>query len=224
MDITIDLDKVWNDAWNAEIEDIIKYQDPNFDTKTLRQSSRTTKANPDGENAEWWYVNGRKFLDSWIAWRKGSGWNIWTTPQGVPAIELMMEIETGGVNLKGAVDRVFITPEKEIIVVDLKTGIRTPQSDLQLQVYACMLERATGIRPDFGAYWMARQGGTSTPVRLNKFTLKKLDEMVSLFQKAREDNLYLPNFESCKMCSVQEYCYWVDGEKSSQLGEINGNK
>ncbi len=76
MDITIDLDKVWNDAWNAEIEDIIKYQDPNFDTKTLRQSSRTTKANPDGENAEWWYVNGRKFLDSWIAWRKGSGWNI----------------------------------------------------------------------------------------------------------------------------------------------------
>ena len=224
MDITIDLNKVWNDAWNAEIEDIIKYQDSNFDTKTLRQSSRTTKANPDGENAEWWYVNGRKFLDSWIAWRKGSGWNIWTTPQGVPAIELMMEIETGGVNLKGAVDRVFITPEKEIIVVDLKTGIRTPQSDLQLQVYACMLERATGIRPDFGAYWMARQGGTSTPVRLNKFTLKKLDEMVSLFQKAREDNLYLPNFESCKMCSVQEYCYWVDGEKSSQLGEINGNK
>ncbi len=118
----------------------------------------------------------------------------------------------------------FITPEREIIVVDLKTGMRTPQSDLQLQVYACMLERATGIRPDFGAYWMARQGGTSTPVRLNKFTLKKLDEMVSLFQKAREDNLYLPNFESCKMCSVQEYCYWVDGEKSSQLGEINGNK
>jgi hypothetical protein len=70
-----------------------------------------------------------------------------------------------------------ITPEREIIVVDLKTGIRTPQSDLQLQVYACMLERATGIRPDFGAYWMARQGGTSTPVRLNKFTLKKLDEI-----------------------------------------------
>lgn len=224
MDITIDLNKVWDDAWNAEIEEIKKYQDPNLDIKNLRQSSRTTKANPDGENAEWWYDNGRKFLDSWIAWRKGSGWNIWTTPQGVPAIELMMEIETGGISLKGAVDRVFITPEREIIIVDLKTGVRTPQSDLQLQVYACMLERATGVRPDFGAYWMARQGGTTAPVRLNKFTLKKLDEMITLFQKAREDNLYLPNFESCKLCSVQEYCYWVDGEKSTELGEINGNK
>jgi RecB family exonuclease len=144
--------------------------------------------------------------------------------KGVPAIELMLEIETGGVNIKGAIDRVFVTPQGEIIIVDLKTGMRTPQSDLQLQVYACMLERVTGVRPHYGAYWMARQGGTSAPTKLDKFTLQKLDEMVGLFQTARENNLYLPNFESCKMCSVQEYCYWVDGEKSNKLGEINGNK
>jgi len=220
----VNIDNIWTQAWNLEVEEILKYQEPNFDIANLRQSVRTTKANPDGENATWWFENGKKFLNSWIQWRANSGWEIWQTPQGVPAIELMLEIETGGVNLKGAVDRVFVTPQNEIIVVDLKTGLRTPQSDLQLQVYACMLERATGVRPDYGVYWMARQGGTSTPTKLDKFTLQKLDEMVSLFQKARENNLYLPNFESCKMCSVQEYCYWVDGEKSTKLGEISGNK
>lgn len=220
----MNVDSIWTQAWNAEVEEIKKYQQPNFDIANLRQSVRTTKANPDGENATWWYENGKRFLNSWIQWRANCGWEIWETPQGVPAIELMLEIETGGVNIKGAIDRVFVTPENEIIIVDLKTGMRTPQSDLQLQVYACMLERATGVRPHYGAYWMARQGGTSAPTKLDKFTLQKLDEMVSLFQRARENNLYLPNFESCKMCSVQEYCYWVDGEKSNKLGEINGYK
>jgi RecB family exonuclease len=221
---TMNVDSIWTQAWNAEVEEIKRFQEPNFDIANLRQSVRRTKAVPDGENAEWWFENGKKFLNSWIQWRANCGWEIWETPQGVPAIELMLEIETGGVNIKGAIDRVFVTPQNEIIIVDLKTGMRTPQSDLQLQVYACMLERATGVRPHYGAYWMARQGGTSVPTELNKFTLQKLDEMISLFQIARENNLYLPNFESCKMCSVMEYCYWVDGEKSNKLGEINGNK
>lgn len=220
----MNVDNIWAEAWNAEVEEIKKFQEPNFDIANLRQSVRRTKAIPDGENAEWWFENGKKFLNSWIQWRANCGWEIWETPQGVPAIELMLEIETGGVNIKGAIDRVFVTPQNEIIIVDLKTGMRTPQSDLQLQVYACMLERATGVRPHYGAYWMARQGGTSVPTELNKFTLQKLDEMIGLFQIARENNLYLPNFESCKMCSVMEYCYWVDGEKSNKLGEINGNK
>lgn len=220
----INIDSIWNDAWNIEVDEIKKYHGIDFDIKNLKQSSRTTKANPDGENAEWWYDNGKKFLQSWINWRENCGWEIWTTPQGVPAIELMLEIETGGINLKGAIDRVFITPENELIVLDLKTGLRTPQSDLQLQIYACMIERVIGVRPDYGVYWMARQGGTSVPIKLDKFTLQKLDEMVNLFKIARENNIFLPNFESCKMCSVQEYCYWVDGEKSNKLGEINGNK
>jgi hypothetical protein len=83
-----------------------------------------------------------------------------------------------------------------------------------------MMERALGIRPSYGVYWMARQGSTSIPTSLDKFTLRKLDEMVALFQKARENNLYLPNFEGCKLCSYQEHCYWVDGKNHLPLGEV----
>ncbi len=98
----MNVDSIWTQAWNAEVEEIKQFQKPNFDIADLRQSSRTTKANPDGENATWWFENGKKFLNSWIQWRANCGWEIWETPQGVPAIELMMEIETGGVNNRKA--------------------------------------------------------------------------------------------------------------------------
>jgi len=214
----MNLEKIWSDAWT---EEIIRNGYDKLNKEDFRQSSRTSKANSDGENYDWWYENGRKYLDAWIDWRKGSGWELWTTPEGKPAVELMIEIKTSSIYMKGAIDRVFVTPEGELVILDLKTGLRTPQTDLQLQVYACMMERAMGIRPSYGVYWMARQGSTSIPVSLDKFTLKKLDEMVALFEKARQSNLYLPNFDGCKLCSYQEYCYWLDGSKQLPLGEIN---
>jgi hypothetical protein len=216
----IDIDDIWNKSWNIEVDEIKQLKGEAYDFAELRQTKRTTKANPDGENSSWWFENGKKFLDSWIEWRKNSGWAIWTTPTGEPGIELVMEIEVGGISFKGAIDRIFVTPDGELVILDLKTGARTPTTELQLQVYACMMERAYGIRPSWGCYWMARTGSTSAPVNLDKFTLSKLDEMVALFQKAREQHLYLPNFDGCKMCSLTEYCYWVDGEKHLPLGEL----
>ena len=216
----IDVNDIWNKSWNAEVEEIKQYKGEHYDFTTLRQTKRTTKANPDGENVAWWFENGKKFLESWIEWRKNSGWKIWESPTGEPGIELVMELEVGGIPFKGAIDRIFVTPEGELVILDLKTGQRTPTTELQLQVYACMMERALGIRPSYGVYWMARQGSTSIPTSLDKFTLRKLDEMVSLFQKARENNLYLPNFEGCKLCSYQEHCYWVDGKNHLPLGEV----
>ena len=212
------INKLWDDAWQIELDQATKFGE--IKLEDLRQSSRTTKANPDGENAKWWYENGKTFLANWIAWRNNSQWTIWTTPEGVPGIELVMELEIGGIRFKGAIDRIFVTPEGELVILDLKTGSRTPQTDLQLQVYACMMERQFGIRPSWGCYWMARTGTTSAPTSLAGFTLKKLDEMVALFQKARENNLYLPNFDGCKMCSLTEYCYWVNGEKHLPLGVL----
>jgi hypothetical protein len=217
-DYVLSNESIWIDAWNEELHHR-NYQD--VDKNSFRQSSRTSKANPDGENYDWWYENGKKFVDAWVEWRQGSGWKLWTTPEGKPAIELVLEMEVGGITMKGAIDRVFVTPEGELVIVDIKTGQRTPQTDLQLQVYACMMERTLGVRPSYGAYWMARQGSTSTPVSLDEFTLKKLDELVALFQKARENKIYLPNFDGCKMCSYKEYCYWVSGSKELPLGEIN---
>jgi RecB family exonuclease len=209
---------LWDRAWRYELARGTK--DGAIALIDIRQSSRTTKANPDGENVEWWYENGFKFVESWIEWRENSKWKIWTLPDGQPAIEVVLDIEFGGIPFKGAIDRVFETEDGELVILDLKTGSRTPSTDFQLEVYACMLERAYGIRPKWGCYWMARTGQTSLSVDLSKFTLKKLDTVVAQFQKAREHNIYLPNFDGCKMCSLKEYCDYKSGEKALPLGEL----
>lgn len=211
--------ELWASAWQVEVADTTRNGEVKLED--LRQSSRSTKANPTGENSSWWYENGQKFVESWITWRSNSGWKIWTTPEGKPAIELGLSVKIGNIDMVGAVDRVFETPEGELVILDLKTGVRTPQSDLQLAVYASMMERAIGVRPNWGTYWMARQGTTTPPASLDSMSLQKLDELVALFEKARQHSLYLPNFDTCKMCSLTEFCYWKNGEKSSQLGEIN---
>lgn len=212
------LKDTWERAWRFELAKATKNGEISLDA--IRQSSRTTKANPDGENVEWWYENGYEFFKSWVTWRENSPWKIWQLPNGEPAIEVGVDVEFGGIPFKGAIDRIFVTEEGQLVILDLKTGARTPQSDLQLQVYACMVERAFGIRPQYGCYWMARTGQTSPPVDLSEFTLKKLDDIVGSFQRAREHNVYLPNFEGCKMCSLTEYCSYKSGEKALPLGEL----
>ena len=79
----MDIDKIWSDAWTFESKDRSYDLIPK---DSFRQSSRTTKANPNGENYDWWFENGKTFLNNWIDWRKGSGWTLWTTPEGQPAI------------------------------------------------------------------------------------------------------------------------------------------
>lgn len=212
------LKDTWEKAWRFELAKATKNGE--ISLSDIRQSSRTTKANPDGENVNWWYDNGYEFVKSWVSWRENSPWKIWTLPNGEPAIEVVAEVKFGGIQFVGAIDRIFETESGELVILDLKTGARTPQSDLQLQVYACMLERAFGIRPQYGCYWMARTNQTTAPVDLSEFTLKKLDSIVYSFQKARENNIYVPNFDGCKMCSLIEYCGYKDGKKALPFGEL----
>jgi putative RecB family exonuclease len=118
--IMLTVNSLWDDAWKIEIDEATKNGE--IKLEDLRQSSRTTKANPNGENAAWWYENGKKFLSNWITWRDNSGWKIWTTPDNQPAIEIAFNVVIGGIYFKGAIDRVFVTPEGELVILDLKTG------------------------------------------------------------------------------------------------------
>src|ERR1044072_2211359 len=87
----------------------------------------------------------------------------------------------GGVTVKGYVDRVFHAPpfetveRQQLVIVDLKTGSRTPDSDLPLRFYACLIEAALGIRPQFGGYYKARDGQVKLPlVDLDHFSVELL--------------------------------------------------
>jgi hypothetical protein len=174
----------------------------------FKAGGRASKAWPEKENRDWWLEHGPKMLQSWISWRNGSGWQLWVTPDGVPAVELSVEYTVGDSEIKMFIDRVMVTPDGELVILDLKTGSRTPSSDLQLAVYAAGIERKYGVRASYGAYWMARDGITSQLSSLDYLPSERVEALVENFDKARKSGIFLPNTTNCFYCGVAQYCEW----------------
>lgn len=174
----------------------------------IRAGGRATKEYPNKEDAGWWLKHGPEMVSRWIDWRSNSGWKIWVTPDGKPAIELDLLVDMAGVPVKMGIDRVMVTPEGELVILDIKTGSRTPQSDLQLAFYAAGLDLAYGIRPSYGTYWMARTGITSSTVDLNSMPTEKITTMVKMFDETRRRGLFIPNFKHCTLCTFTAVCEW----------------
>jgi len=96
--------------------------------------------------------------------------------------------------------------KEELIVVDIKTGARTPSSDLQLAFYAAGMEEMFGIRPRYGAYWMGRTGQTDELIDLDYISKEDIIEIVTKFDTARRAELFMPNLNHCVMCNVKDEC------------------
>ena len=124
----------------------------------FRAGGRATKAYPNKEDASWWLDNGPKMGDFWVQFRHDSGYQMYHLPDGAPAIETELNVEIGGVNMKGFLDRLMVAPTGELVVVDIKTSSKAPMTYTQLGTYAIMTEKLLGIRPTLGSYFMARTG------------------------------------------------------------------
>jgi hypothetical protein len=194
--MSIDL---WLKAWNEEAEGV--------DLTDARVGGRATKENPNKEDAKFWNTAGPKWVADYITWRKNNtDWKIWKTPQGNPAIELALTPEFAGVPVKMVIDRVF-EYQGNLVVVDLKTSQQTPASTLQLGFYKVGIERVLGAEVKYGAYWMARQSGTTGLVDLSGYTPDKLDYLAENFDKARKSAIFLPNTNNCQYrCGFTDYC------------------
>jgi hypothetical protein len=190
--------QLWEEAWHEYTKDV--------DLSTLRVGGRATKERPNKEDAEFWQVAGPEWVQSYIDWRTtNTNWKIWKTPQGVPAIELGIIPEFAGVPVKMVIDRVFEV-DGDLVVVDLKTSQRTPDSSLQLGFYKAGLKKIFGVDVKYGNYWMARQSGTGSMVDLTKYTEDMITYFVENFDKARKAGVFLPNTNNCNRCGLTEHC------------------
>src|SRR3954464_334376 len=122
-------ERLFNEAFSAEVADTIDHE-PDVRRWSVAGKGKR-KGNPEGEDGRWWKTNGPGMVENWVTWRRRVAWKIWTTPDGQPAIELSQEFETPkGRKIKGFIDRVFVIPGGELVIVDLKSGARSPESDL----------------------------------------------------------------------------------------------
>lgn len=198
----------WLDAWNAEIA---KQEEQTDVAKSeWKAAGRATKANPNKEDDKWWLENGRKMFQNWVAWRAG-GWSMFEI-NGIPAVEVNVNPIWNNIPVQMHIDRVMVTPEGELVVLDIKTGARTPTSDMQLAFYAAGMEEMLGIRPKWGAYWMAREGIVSEMIDLDNFPKEYVIDIVTKFDAARKAGIFIPNFGHCMMCNIKDKCKYKTKE------------
>jgi putative RecB family exonuclease len=192
----------------------------------FRAGGRSSKQYPNKEDASWWLEHGPKMFHYWIEWRKQERpYTPYLLSDGTFAVETELNVEVGGVLMKGFLDRLMVSPEGELTVIDIKTSTKEPASHTQLGTYAVMCEKTIGVRPTKGAYFMARTGELTTPVDLDHYTESRLGSHLRGFKIAIDNNIFIPQPGfMCGTCSVSHACYAVKGKDSHkypELGEIN---
>ena len=175
-----------------------------------RAAGRKTKAEPNGEDADWWLRNGPGMVDAYYRWRMANpDLVIWTTPAGTPAIELEVNISlSDGTMVKGFIDRIFQDfGTSELLIVDLKTGKRKP-APIQLAVYNLAILHTFGVTAKYGAYWMARDGTLDTVHDLERLPPKMVSRWFRDVNQARQAGIFVPHVSmNCDWCGMKPHCY-----------------
>lgn len=218
------------DAGIAAFHEYISLKETELSDKPWRTGGRASKKYPNKEDRSWWMSEGPAMVHNWYNWRMTNPQlDVWTTPEGAPAVELGINVQLpGDVILKAYIDRIMVDLDtQETIIVDLKTG-QPPKSGLQLAVYRLALQQQFGVAPKYGAYWMARGGTLDTVYDLTSYG----DDMVARWmrdvKKAIDQELFVPNITMmCNSCGVKESCYAYSGNMTyapdfkSDLGVSN---
>lgn len=215
-----DAQQLFTDALAETVAETVEKNPEHADPKTWKVGGRRSKDWPNKENAAWWAHHGPLMVQAWIDWMAQLQWQPATDLTG-GYVEVVAPGTIGGAPVKAFIDRMFITPEGELVIVDLKTGSREPVSALQLGWYAELVEQSIGVRPSWGGYWMAREGKLGELRDLTKYTTARLDRWTRDFIKARELGLYLPRVDThCSTCGVAKACIAVGGVDAWKYEEI----
>lgn len=215
------LNELFTAHFDVEVQDQVD-KNPEFPPETWRAAGRASKQWPNKEDETFWRTMGPTWLMNWVNWRINNP--AWEVAQigGVPAIEAEIggAVGTAQLPLVGYIDRVFFNPStKEYMVLDLKTGSRTPTDTLQLGTYSLMLDLMFGIRPRWGVFWMARTGTTTTPVDLHaEWSHNRLEHEVQGAESIIKANHLSCNVGGfCAFSSTAQYCYACTGIKPDTI-------
>jgi hypothetical protein len=209
---------LFDEAWQVTCS---RYITEGVDPTEFRTSGRKTREYPQGEDAAWWLANGPGMVQNWIDFRRTSGFSL-VEIGGVPAIEVEVQAEVGGVMVRGFIDRVMQDPDGKLCALDLKSGSREPVSPIQLGIYRALLEANLGIVPERGYYWMARNGRASQFHDLTVYTPQTLASWVQGFSLAVANDVFIPHPSNlCGTCGVNQSCYVFGGSDASHFPPLS---
>lgn len=163
-----------------------------------------------------WRDMGLQFVRAYIDWRERSDWQIWTTPDGTPAIELDVSGFLPGceVEIRAYLDRVFYDPLFDrLVVVDLKSGKRPVKSPDQFSTYSALLEVKYDVHATLGVPFMNRLGGPGVPFDLSEFTPESVGAVYGeAWAQIQAGDFPANGFPSaCFLCDVSAACALRNG-------------
>lgn len=208
-----------SDLFAAELENQFKIREES--TGIMRENWLVAGSSPrskrDPETAEWWEDQGPAFVRAWLDWRQSEGIKIWKTPDGRPAIELDLVVDLGGVKAKGIIDRVMVSKDDSLGIVDLKGGNSTPESPFpQLVEYKAAVEVEYGVTIKWGMFWSPRKD-RQYPINLERWTVPLVRNLLLEYAKLQPVQAYPPRVgRHCDWCGVNAHCAAYGGTLASQ--------
>lgn len=220
MSTPIEFDWVeeFDSALHAEIMD--RELESGIPAEKWTAAGRATKANPNGEDYDWWLKNGPDIAKAWADWRVANEdtYDLWYTPDGVPGIELPMFVKFGGTTVKAFIDRVYRRKaDGKLVVIDLKSGAKPQEDALQINIYrACLELQYPGVRTAMGFFFNNRKGELQPAHGPTQYDLPTLVALVNEFARSLRAGVFLPNPGwHCKNCEVKRFCALTGGAESA---------
>lgn len=206
------------EAFDLEVQ---RLHDKGYDLAKVKAGGRKSTKWPMKEDIHFWRSEGPGMVANWIQWRTdrfNEGWQFLPLPDGSPAIEVPVQVEFPEILVKGFIDRVMVSDTGEVHVVDLKSGSRSPESSLQLGIYALGLRRNFGITAPLGGYWMARTGVLNQPTSLLHYTHELVGDWFTQAKRGIEAEIFIPHVSSfCNSCGSAPFCPAVGGSEKNLL-------
>jgi putative RecB family exonuclease len=197
--------EIWNSCFDKQLAEA---EEREGDTRKWRSSQ--------SEPIEVWRTMGLHLVQAYIDWRERSPWEIWTTPDGLPAIELDVSGKLPGcpVEIKAYLDRVFWDPVfKKRHIVDLKTGKKPPKNADQFGTYGALLKAKYGVDADMGVPFMNRKSALGKPYDLAEYTPEYVGGVFGkAWEQVKSGHFPANGFPSaCYLCDVKSSCAAQNG-------------
>lgn len=213
----IDFESIWTDAFLEEVEQ--RKEKSDYDPSEWRAGGRVSKAWPNKEDSTWWLSNGPHMLQQWADWwerSKGEGWTVWTTPTGVPAVELPVMAIIGSVPLRGYIDAILVDPDGDLCLMDWKTSAREPEAPVQLGAYRVAVQKTLNVEVNLGTYYLARKGDMGHVYDLSIYTEKLVGPWLQRAKAMQDQGLFIPKPSSlCSACGVRPFCAVMSDDPAS---------
>lgn len=143
-------------------------------------------------------------------WAREQPWRSWRLPDpysdpGPYAAEVSFLVRYGRVAVRGIADDVWEYPDGRLVVVDYKTGTRTPESDAQLGLYAVALSDIFGVKIDSAGYLMVRDKKL-VPADLSRYDRAWMADTYGRTVDLMRAGEYPARPGSCYTCTVKRHC------------------